>query len=177
MTRHQESIDETIDRVAARLTMVAADPALAGRIAEQLDREQSFAWSRLVMASAAVAALVVAIVLFKNTREVAIPDIARTVAPAPSSERPAPRDQAPRASDPPALARATLTTQRVRPAAEAAPDPLPEMPEIELLRSPVTLAVDTLSTDTLTVAPVDLAPLDVANLAVSEIGERESPKE
>jgi hypothetical protein len=179
MTHHRESIDETIDRVAAQLTMAPADPARAGRIAEQVERDAPFAWPRLVMASVAVAALVVAVVLLKNTREADRADIARTAAPASSPEVSRPRDDAPRTRDATSLMSAALTAQRVRPAAEPAlePEPLPEMPEIESLQSPVTLAVDTLPTDTLTIAPVDLASLDVADLAVSEIGERASPKE
>jgi hypothetical protein len=172
----QESLDETIDRVAAHLTMVPADPALAGRIAEQLDRDAPFAWYRLAIASAAVAVLVATVVLLNDSRDLPATEVARTVAPPPSSDAPAPRDAAPRDSDPAAIASAAISSRSERAAVEE-PEPLPEMPQIASLAPPVTLAVDTLSTDTLTIEPVDLAPLDVADLAVSEIGERDSPKE
>ena len=170
-----ESLDETIDRVAAHLTMVPADPALAGRIAEQLDRDAPFGWPRLVMASAAVAALIVAFVFFNDARDVAPIDIAHTAVPAPASDAAAPRDGAPSGSEPDSIERAAITLRRA-PAAEAL-EPLPEMRQLESLQSPGTLAVDTLATDELTIAPVDLAPLDMADLAVREIGNGDSSKE
>ena len=176
MRHHRESIDETIDRVAARLTMAPADPDLAGRIAQQLDREAPFAWSRLAIASAAVAAVVVTVVFFNNAPEVPSADIARSAPPAPSSAVAAPPAVAPD-TDTISLSSAAIARRSAGAKAALAHEPLPEMPQIESLPSPATLAVEMLSTDTLTIEPVDLAPLDVADLAVRGIDERDSPKE
>lgn len=178
MKHHREGIDETIDRVAAHLTMAPADPDLASRITRQLDRESPFGWSRLAIASAAVAAIVVAAVFFTNAPEVPSADMARVAPPAPSSAVAAPSAVAPD-TDSTSLTSAAVTTAPRTAAAEAGlgVEPLPEMQQIESLPPPAMLAVDMLSTDTLTIESVDLAPLDVADLAVRDIDERDSPKE
>jgi hypothetical protein len=171
-----ESIDETIDRVAAHLTMVPADPTLARRIAEQLDRQASFNWPRLAMASAAVAVVVTAAVLFHNQRAVPREDVARVVTPAP--ERAASTDDAPAHSGPLTVASAATPNRAAAPRASMAiEEPLPEMPQIDSLASPVTIDVAMLPTDTLTIDPVDVAPLGMADLTVRDIDERSSSKE
>ena len=175
---HRETIDETIDRVAAQLTMVPADPALAGRIAEQLDTDAPFAWMRWLLATGAVAAVaVLAVVVFNSSRAPQPADIARATAPVPGPTGETPHAEAARASASPQIAMTAPTRGVTRRRSAEAHPPLPELPQIDALESPVLLAVDNIPTKTLTIEPVDLAPLDLANLAVRELGERDDPKE
>jgi hypothetical protein len=169
MTRHhQESLDETIDRVAAHLTMVPADPALAVRIADRLETKAVVAWPRFALAGAVVAAVAILAVIVSNVR----------------------REEAPPAGEAtPSVTRTTLAVADTASAAAGEPfvrrrrapapthEPLPEMPQIDALASPVLLAIDTLPTDMLTIDPADLAPLGMADLSVAEIDGRDSPKE
>ena len=176
---HPETLDETIDRVAARLTMVPADAALAGRIAAQLEKDSPLVWPRLVFATAAVAALVVlAVVVTEESRETSSVAVARVDEAAPSVAAPvvAPRSNAHAVAVPkPAPTRErTPRTARVQ---EAPAAPLAEIPQIDALPSIAALTVDALQTDSLTITAVDLAPLDMANLTVRDVDSRESPKE
>jgi hypothetical protein len=171
MTRHQESIDETIDRVAAALTMVPPDSALAARIAERIDTHGSiaFAWPRLALGAAAIAVVaIVAAAVFSDQGEVAPREDVRVTETAPPAEEP--RTTAPTVAPPLGQVTRTARAQRPRSVERA---PLPEIPQIDALPSPALLAVDTLPTNTLTIAPVDLEPLNLANLAVSEIDARD----
>lgn len=173
-----ESCDETIDRVAAHLTMVPADPTLARRIAEQLNRDASFNWPRVATASAAVAVIVTAAVVFYNKPEAPREDVAGVVSPAPALDAPTPSSDMTSQSALSSVARASMAAGGgARTAPMAAEEPLPDMPQIDSLASPVTIDVAMLPTDTLTISPVDVAPLDVADLAVCDIGERDSSKE
>jgi hypothetical protein len=179
MTHHQESLDETIDRVAAHLTMVPADPALAARIADRLETRKMLGWPRVAVAGVAVAAIALLAVVVSNiTREEPAVEVARATSPAP-----APRIAAPQAAAPAGAAVESTTAiapngvARRRPAPQPADDPLPELPQIDALNSPALLALDTLPTDILTIEPVDLAPLGMADLTVTEIDGRDSPKE
>jgi hypothetical protein len=175
MTHHNESVDETIDRVAAQLTMVPADAALAARVAGQrgVETANPFRWQRLAFGAAAVTAVaIVALLVPREPRNHTPADIAR----APSAVV---RTEAPRAAvaaeAAPAAVTPLLSVNRRR--RSASPPPLPEMPQIEALSSPVLLTVETLTKDTLTVTPVDLAPLDLSGLTVAPIDERDQPKE
>jgi hypothetical protein len=175
-----ETHDETIDRVAARLTMVPADPALAARIAAGLDTHERFVWPRVATVGAAVAVVAVfAVVLFNDAGE--SPGEMTGVAPGPTTPVAAPAVAAPRVEVPSTVASAVSSTAapRGRRARSAATDPapLPEIYQIEALASPAGLAVGDLPTNTLTIEPVALAPLDLANLAIAELGERNDPKE
>lgn len=179
MTHHHESLDETIDRVAADLTMVSADPALAARIADRLETRKTLGWQRLALAGVAVAAIAVLAVVVSNiTRDVPAVDVARATSPA------APRVEPSSAAAATTVGAAESTTAvaperavRQRRAPAPTQDPLPELPQIDALSSPELIAIDTLPTDTLAIEPVDLAPLGMANLAVAEIDGRDSPKE
>jgi hypothetical protein len=177
--RHEERLDETIDRVAAHLTMVPADPGLAGRIAAQLEREPRFAWPRLAMASVAVAAVVAAFVFVNNARQAPAVDVAHHATTSPKADEPAqqPADVASARMSPAPSNTATVARRAVGIALPSAEDLLPEMPQLASLASPVTIDVMVLPTDTLTIEPVDFAPLDVADLAVRDIDEGDSPKE
>jgi hypothetical protein len=179
MNHHHESLDEAIDRVAAQLTMVPADPSLAGRIAERLDTHSSFGWPRLALASAAVVATGIAIVLFNDGREMPASDAARVATAVNAPGVSAALREVPSNNVPSAVAAVAQTTARMRArrAAAAAEEPLPEMRQLDSLASPVTIDVAMLPTDTLSIAPVDFAFLDVADLAVRDIDERDSPKE
>jgi hypothetical protein len=175
MTRHRESIDETIDRVAAALTMVPADSALAARIAERIDTHGStaFAWPRLALGAAAIAVVaIVAAAVFSDQGDVAPREDVRVTEMAPPAEEP--RTTAPTVAAPVGQVTQAARARRPRSVEHA---PLPAIPQIDALPSPALLAVDTLPTNTLTIAPVDLEPLNLANLAVSEIDARDEPKE
>ena len=180
MTRHHESLDETIDRVAAHLTMVPADPALAARIADRLETKKTLGWPRFILAGAVVAGIAILAVAVSNTmRDVPAADVARV-----TSSAPAPRVEPPQLGAPATAATPESTTViaqgrvvRQRRAPLPTHDPLPELRQIDALSTPVLLAVDTLPTDTLTIEPVDLAPLGMADLSVAEIDGHDSPKE
>ena len=172
MTHRQlESLDETIDRVAARLTMVPADPALAGRIAAQLETRPAIMCPRFALATAAVAAAVVlTIVMSQTPGDVPSDAAARVDAPTPS--RPLP-----------AIGSSARVTHEIRPRPAAArqvrqsEDALPAFPQIDALTAPALLGVDSIPTDTLAIESVPLAPLDLPDLAVSALGDGEDRKE
>ena len=175
MTRHRESIDETIDRVAAALTVVPADSALAARIAERIDTHGSTAAARPRLALGAAAITVAAIIaaaVFSDHGEVAPREDVRVTETAPAAREP--RTTAPTVAAPVGQATQTARAQTPRSVERAL---LPEIPQIDALPSPAVLAVDTLPTNTLTIAPVDLEPLNLADLAVGEIDARDEPKE
>ena len=171
MTHHlRETVDETIDRVAAGLTMVPADPAAARRIAAQVNEDVRFAWPRFVVATAVVGAVVVlAVVLRKNEREAPPIFVARSDVSAPASELPRPT-----------VAPQSITTdvrRMTRKRAAVVEETLPEIPQIDALPSPPPIGVDDLSTSTLTIEPVSVAPLDLANLVVADVGARDNREE
>jgi hypothetical protein len=175
MTRHRESIDETIDRVAAALTMVPADSALAARIAERIDTHGStaFAWPRLALGAAAIAVVaIVAAAVFSDQGDVAPREDVRVTEMAPSAEEP--RTTAPTVAAP--VGQVTQAARARRPRSIERPSLL-QIPQIDALPWPAVLTVETLSTGTLTIAPVDLAPLDVTRLAVVDIEAPNEPKE
>ena len=179
MTPHREGIDDTIDRVAAELTLVAADPALPARLAAHLERQPrvTFGWRLAIGAAATAAAAMLAAFVINAPPPPAI-DRARTADALPVSVPS--REIAPAA----VAARASLVPTRDRvgraapmPRGASAIEPLPEFRQIDALPSPAILAVDELNTDLLTVAPVDVAPLDLANLVVGDVSARDEPKE
>jgi hypothetical protein len=177
MTPHRETIDDTIDRVAAELTLVAADPALPERITARLERQPrvTFGWRLAIGAAATAAAAMLAALVINAPPSPAI-DHART---ADASSVPS------RAIAPAAVAlRAPSVSTRDRvarvapmPRTASAIEPLPEFRQIDALPSPAMLAVDDLNTDLLSVTPVDVAPLDLADLVVGDVSARDEPKE
>jgi len=176
MTRHREELDDTIDRVAAAITYVPADPTLAGRIAERIGHGSDvFAWRGLLAGAVGVAAVAIVVALITNARQQSIEAPLVTTAPA---------ERAPVVAKAPTLVAPTESgvdaaqpPQRVR----ATPSPDAAIarvtPQIPALSSPAPLDVADLATDALTIAPVELAPLDLASLAVDELADRDDPKE
>jgi hypothetical protein len=178
MTGQREEIDDTIDRVAAAITFVPADPAFAARIAERLGSEPALAglaWPRLAAGIAVVALVVAAIAV---SREKPAERLVGTVPPATVDA--SPPGVEPAQADPP-VAPSNVNT-RARPALRGAPasraaDDVSGVPQIAALNLPEPLDVADLPTDSLTIAPVELAPLELASLAVAELDTRDDFKE
>jgi hypothetical protein len=178
MTPQREALDDTIDRVGAKLTAVPADPTLARRITARLNSapRSTLGWPLvLAMTGTAAAAMVAGFILTAPTSS-AIDDESKAGAvslPAPSPEIGASVTAMPPPNTPirdrgrlaPVVRRANVT------------EPLPELRQIDALSSPAVLAVEDLSTDSLTVAPVDVTPLYLADLIVGDVSGREEPKE
>jgi len=178
MTPQREALDDTIDRVAAELTAVAADPTLAGRITARLESppRSTFGWRLAIGAVATGAAVMVAAFVLNTPPSPATND--EPVAQALSLPAPSPETgvsvTATRTPDSPMRDRGRLAPVVRRASAR---DPLPEFRQIDALSSPAMLAVEDLSTDSLTVAPVDITPLYVADLIVGDVSGRQEPKE
>jgi hypothetical protein len=181
MTGQRERLDETIDRVAAELTMVPADLKLAERICQQLkcdDARHPFAWRRAVAGVCVVSAALLLTFVLTDRRPTNVDSRSHAVtSPILSATRVqfvpfsnSVRDR--RVARHPAESETEgYETQSRVPS--LAP---PAMPKFDVLTSPA-LAVDTLISNPLTIAPVTVVPLDVATLTVGDVGERESPKE
>lgn len=177
MTRHHEELDEVIDRIAAAVTFVPADPALAARVAEgaRVKTATVFRWPGPAAAVAAIVLVVIASSLWrqKSAEQMAEQVIATT----PIGVEAFPViEPAPTAAANPSRVRASTPVRGVLRSAEG-DRPEPGVPQIEALSSPAPLSVRELPTDSLTIAPVDLAPLDLASLALAEIDSRDDPKE
>lgn len=175
MTRHREEIDDIIDRVAAAITFVPADPAFAARIIDRLDdgKAAGVAWPRWAAATALLAIVIAGAIAI--SRDDAPQEV---LVSAPPVERPASR-VVPQPAPPAVTARGDADAPR-----QARRVPLPPrssevigVPQIAALPSPEALDLSNLSTDLLTIAPVDVAPLDLANLAVAELVGRDDFKE
>lgn len=173
-----ETLDETIDRVAAAITAVPTDPGFSSRLAPRLDAPARGASTWMVPAAAA-AAIVLAVFLVRPERSAVRPPqqasanlpasanqpAARTVHPAPSV----------RAVESPA---AIAHAPRLTPAApEETVRPIEPTAAIAALDPVATLNVDDLTLHELHIAPVDVAHLDIATIDVPEIGTTEDPKE
>jgi hypothetical protein len=181
MTAPHERLDETIDRVAAALTMVPADPALAERIAHRLQTERAahpLAWRQLAAAAVALTAItLIAIALDRNRN----PEITAHAPTLIGQQRaPVVMPTAPRQSSA-AERRGAQTAPVTRQDRRPTPNPQAVIadsgaPMLDALPAPMLLAVDSLTHDPLTIAPVTVAPLDLETLTISEVG-RDSPKE
>jgi hypothetical protein len=182
MTRHREAIDDTIDRVAAGLTLVAADPELPRRITARVERQPRvpFAWRLAIGAAATAAAAMLAAFVINPPSS---PSIDRARIADALSVSVQSRDIAPTAVVAPVPIVPTgdrvtrVAPVRSVPRGASAIEPLPEFRQIDALPSPALLAVDDLNTGLLTLAPVDVAPLDLVNLVVGEVSARDEPKE
>ena len=173
MTQHpNETLDESIDRIASGLTSAPADPALVARIADCVNAAEPrrVEWWRLAMPAMGVA--VVAIFAFvmmpgERTSPQPSPAVAAPIPPAPNVAAPV----APAVE--PVVQRASVPPRR----RERSTPFEPQIPQIEALSSPALLAVDSITADQLTIAPVDVASLDLANLALTDADTRDVPKE
>ena len=93
----ERQIDSAIDDAVRDLMSVDADPAFRARVAARL-RERSPRgghWRQLLAASAAVAALIIAAVLFRGTHEPAMPRAIPTGTTSTDGQKPVPRVAAP----------------------------------------------------------------------------------
>lgn len=178
-----ETLDESIDRVAASLTAVPADPAFSTRLGARLAQPSSQRASLLFVVSAVAVALVAAVVtgVFSRPeptvesgsvvpRDVRRPENAAVVVERDAFGRDNPIESGQEGGMPmqPPTASSrrpeSATTERVTPMIAA-------LPTLELL------SVDTLMLETLAIAPVEVDLLDVATLEVPEIEGSSDPKE
>jgi hypothetical protein len=180
MTRHREELDDTIDRVAAAITFVPADPALARRIAARIDHTSDvLAWRGLLAGAVDVAAVAIVVALVTSARQASIETPLVTTAPA--ERAPVLANAAPAVT--PTVAPTESHAEVVRPQQAVRPEPrriaeaAVDAPQIPALPLPALLDMTDLPTDALTIAPVDLTPLDLANLTVAELDDRNEPKE
>jgi hypothetical protein len=177
--RAHETLDDTIDRVAAAMTLVPPDGLVAAHVTARLGRRPALLMSPVMVATGAVAVVVLAIVLKPAfTRQTpAARDVAqrvdKTVAvpmPAPilpaASNQPQPTEPIAASTAPTAAAPAAQAVERGR-----------ELPAIAALTGPADLAMADLEVRPLTVAPVDVEALDVVGLIVPELSGSSEPKE
>jgi hypothetical protein len=176
MNPRRETLDEAIDRIAASLTAVPADPAFAGRLrAQWAERQQPGTW-RVAAACAAVALLAMAI---------ALPWVPGPPAPRLSSAtpRPAGRIASPESTkvavDPPETPRLTAA----KPSspiviAEASADARPSIEIVAALAHPESLTLSDIAPEDISLAAVRLEPLlEIASLDVPQIGASAEPEE
>ena len=167
-----ETLDEMIDRVAAAITAVPADPGFSARLAPRLaaPARSAPAW---MIAAAAMTAIVLGVLLA-------------------TPERSTPRlvEQAVITPEPPPLARSVPAASTTAAAAvgndapartAAAPEPVlapgAPAPAIAALGPVDTLHIEHLRLHELHIAPVDVAHLEIETLDVPEIGTTDEPKE
>ena len=172
----RETLDETIDRVAATLTAVPADPGFSERLAPRL-AGRGDGWSnRWLFAAAAAAAVVVLALVVSDRRDQGgtAPQSAPrnaivsspTVAPGPVNAAPAV------AAEEPMIEQAVLAAA---PAPEFIGSDVERPPAIAALAAPEGIGVDTLQLEALHVTPVDVGEIDIASLEIREIGAPEEP--
>lgn len=176
-----ETLDERIDRVAAALTAVPADPGFGERLAPRLAGQGREWGNRWLFAAAAAAVVVLALVV--NDRR----DQGGTAPPSASQSGP----QSEIASSPtfapgPVTAAHAIAAEEPmveQAASTAAPAPefigsdVERPPAIAALATPDGIGVDTLQLEALHVTPVDVERIDIASLEIREIGALEEPKE
>jgi hypothetical protein len=167
-----ETLDEAIDRVAAAMTAVPADPGFGARLVPRLDAPARGV-STWMVAAAAAAAIILSVWLVRPERSaVRPPQQASANQPAAPAVGPAPGVRA--AEAPTATARPPMLAT----AAPAEPvAPIERTPVIAALGPVETLTVDDLTLHELMIAPVDVAHLDIETLDVPEIGTTDEPKE
>jgi hypothetical protein len=176
MNLRRETLDETIDRVAASLTAVPADPAFAARLrARWADREQRGTW-RVAGACAAVALLAMAI---------ALPWVPRPPAPRLSSATPRPpgRIASPESTKVAVDAPETPPLGAAKPSstiviAEARADDRPSIEIVAALAHPESLRLSDIAPEDISLTAVQLEPLlEIASLDVPQIGAAAEPEE
>lgn len=171
-TRPVETVDEAIDRVAAAMTAVPADPMFADRLVHHINDRRGWVWT-LIPAAAAIGAIALAIAWTVSPRPTppaspvaAAPQIAPDVTPAPGAPviQEAANTRAPRS--------------RVRPLSQTPPvhDESP-VPQIAALQDVSGIAFEDLSNDLLTIAPMQVAPLDLASLEIVDMKGDDPPRE
>ncbi len=179
MTPQGEHLDETIDRVAAALTMVPADPALAERIAQRLQTESAapaLAWGQLAFGAVALtAAVLIAIALDRDPEITSLAPIRVAQQPAPLVTPVEPKARAPQPRIASQIAATPRQARRIAGTHQAF-IANGDAPKLDTLSAPKLLEVDSLTNDPLTISPVDVAPLDLATLTISDVG-RDTPKE
>lgn len=173
----RETLDETIDRVAATLTAVPADPGFTERLASRLTG-RSHAWpnSWLLAGAAAAAALVIA-VLASSGRNAGMHTPQDTIAAsAPAAPALVEHLAAPVAEAPP-IEQTSAPVDRAPAVVESEDGDLARPPAIAALAAPDGIGVATLQLEALYVTPVDIGQIDIASLEVREIDGFEEPKE
>ena len=177
-----ETLDERIDRVAAALTAVPADPGFGERLAPRLAGQGREWGNRWLFAAAAATAVVVLALVVSDRR-----DQSGTAPQSASQSGP----QSEIASSPilapgpvtaaPAVAAEEPMVEQVASAAAPAPEfigsDVERPPAIAALATPDGIGVDTLQLEALHVTPVDVGQIDIASLEVREIDGFEEPKE
>ena len=171
----RERLDETIDRVAAMLTAVPADPGFTERLAPRLvDRGHGSRTGWLMTAAAAAAAIVIAIVFSNGRDERASAPQEAMVTGSPTAPALVERGTAATAQvptvEPPSAPRDQAVAR-----SEDLEEPRP--PSIAALPAPDGIGVDTLHLEALAVMPVDVGEIDLASLEVRQIGGFEESKE
>jgi hypothetical protein len=152
-----ETLDERIDRVAAALTAVPADPGFGDRLAPRLAGQGREGGNRWLFTAAAATAVVVLALVVNDRRDQGgtapqAPQGASAIASGPTFA-PAPVDAAPAVAD------------------------VERPPVIAALAAPDGIGVDTLQLEALHITPVDVEQIDIASLEVREIDGFEEPKE
>lgn len=171
MTR--ETLDETVDRVAAALTIVPADPSFSERLRPKLDGQSRLTWMA-VATSAAVAAIAIGTTL--GVREQASMPVNRPIAAAvqtPAAWIAAPSVPSPRVGTAVHITRAERAGGAIGVAAgvaHAQHGSDESTAAIPALAGPDELAVDHLILAPLVIEPVALESLEMDTIAVSGIG-------
>ena len=162
MTLHQhETLDDTIDRLAAAMTAVPADDRFVTRLASRLDESSDGGGSwRLAIGLGVTAAAAIALAMSMTVDREPIQQPSLLVAETRFSLTPRAGVVTPVT---PHVASVTAVS------AGSAVTDLPPVPAIPALSSLPQLAVGDLELQSLNVAPVELDLLEVANLAVVEI--------
>lgn len=165
----REDLDELIDRVAAELMAVPSDPALAGRVAAQLENEREATGGsvRLLAGGAAVAvAVLVGLFVAGREREAREAQVAARSPWAGAAEPPAAQPLLPLAAAEPSPTAASIAPRR---AATRVITHARQVPQVDALSSPELLAIAELSTAPLSIAPVVIAPLELAGLPTDDV--------
>ena len=169
----RETLDETIDRVAATLTAVPADPGFTQRLAPRLTRERP-GWNHTWLVGAAAAAVIFVALLVNNGRDASVNAPLGVVA---ENAPAAPLVQGTTASviEEPTVEQTTASVDPA-PAVVEVNEPAPP-PAIAALAAPEGIGVETLQLEALAVMPVEIGEIDIASLEVREIDGFEDPKE
>jgi hypothetical protein len=172
----RETLDETIDRVAATLTAVPADPGFGDRLAARLEpAPRGWRTTWLVVSAAAAVVLLALIVGARREGPSPLPQVA-AVHDVPAQKPPPELSHAAASVADSGTAGAFAETQRL-PQLDAVEAPAAPPSAIAALPAPHTIAVETLALQALDVAPVDIGQIDVASLEIREIDVNEEPKE
>lgn len=177
----RETIDESIDRVAAAMTAVPADPGFAARVDARLATPHaSVAWPWIwqwIAAPAAAAAVLAAAIVFgpagRDEDEAALrPQGAQALLPATAGPVQAVPLQA--SAHMQSTGGASARARPGEHVEDEADDPFAT--RIAALSAPAALSIDALSLESLSIAPVDVADLDLPEIEVGDMPGGE-PKE